>query len=93
MSAKVEYFATAEMTEEGMLFNGFICQPVVERCEGCERTAEFEGKTYCKSYAQPESKWALGACNFATHVRATVDKSGEVKINPLKASKRAARGR
>jgi hypothetical protein len=35
----------------------------------------------------------LGVCNFATHVKASVDKQGKIKVNPLKASKRAARGR
>lgn len=94
MSAKAAVsFADAKMTEEGMLFNGFICQPVVEQCQGCDRTGEFEGQTYCTSYPMPTAKWSLGACNFATHIKATVDKSGKVKINPLKASKRAARGR
>ena len=86
-------FEGATKTENGMLYKGFNCEAVVEQCEGCERSAEFEGQTFCKSYAQPKAKWALGACNFATHVKATVDKSGEVKLNPLKASKRAARGR
>ncbi len=76
-----------------VLVNGVACEPVVEKCDGCERIKELEGGKYCSSYPVPEKKWHLGACNFATHVRATLDKGGKVKINPLKASKRAARGR
>ncbi len=83
----------AEKTAAGVLFNGFILDPVVEKCEGCERIKTFENQDFCSSYAMPHAKWANGACNFATHVKAELDKSGKVKINPLKASKRAARGR
>jgi hypothetical protein len=94
MAAKqVNHFEGATKTDKGMFFNGFDCEPVVEKCEGCERAVEFEGGKFCSSYPWPSRKWSLGACNFATHVRATVDQHGQVKINPLKASKRAARGR
>nr|WP_244147330.1 PxxKW family cysteine-rich protein [Desulfonatronovibrio hydrogenovorans] len=81
------------MASSGCSFKDGFCLPVVEKCEGCDRTKEFEGKIYCNSYPDPEAKWDHGACNFATHVQAVVDKAGKVKINPLKASKRAARGR
>ncbi len=83
----------AVMTAEGLSFKGAILEPVVEKCEGCERMVAFEEQKFCPSYAQPSRKWQLGVCNFATHVRAQVDTQGKVKINPLKASKRAARGR
>lgn len=83
----------AVMTAEGLSFKGVIMSPVVESCTGCERIAEFETASYCPTYAQPDKKWARGICNFATHVKATVDKEGKTKVNPLKASKRAARGR
>jgi hypothetical protein len=83
----------AAMTPEGLSYKGIIMEPIVEQCEGCERVTEFEGQKYCPSYAKPASKWSGKACNFATHVRAAVDKEGKVKVNPLKASKRAARGR
>ena len=42
-----------------------------------------------KSYAMPDAKWRLGICNFATHVKPEL-KVGTVKVNPLKASKRAS---
>lgn len=84
----------AVMTDAGLTVNGVVLQPVSEKCEGCERAVAHEtGASYCTSYAQPAKKWAHGVCNFATHVRAEKDTGGNVKINPLKASKRAARGR
>jgi hypothetical protein len=94
--AKKVTLATLEgavKTDEGLCYKGVIMEPVVEKCEGCERIVPFEDEKYCPSYAQPARKWAQGVCNFATHVRAAVDKEGKVKVNPLKASKRAARGR
>ncbi|WP_320170051.1 PxxKW family cysteine-rich protein [Maridesulfovibrio sp.] len=92
-NVKVHALEGAEMTAEGLSYKGVIMEPVVEKCDGCERTVEFDGQKYCHSYAQPAQKWAHSVCNFATHVRAGVDKEGKVKVNPLKASKRAARGR
>lgn len=83
----------AVKTDAGLSYKGIIMEPVVEQCEGCERIAAVEGDNFCPTYAQPALKWAKGVCNFATHVRADVDKTGKVKVNPLKASKRAARGR
>lgn len=93
MSAATTAWAGAEKTAEGVTLNGVLLSPIVENCDGCERIKEFEGERFCASYPQPDKKWKLGACNFATHVKATLDAGGKVKINPLKASKRAARGR
>jgi len=90
---KVGALAGAVMTAEGLSYKGFILTPIVENCTGCERVASFEDQSYCPSYAEPAKKWTRGICNFATHVKATVDKEGKTKVNPLKASKRAARGR
>ena len=90
---KASVFAGYVMTAEGMSFKGFIFSPVVENCAGCERVAAFEEQSFCPAYADPATKWTRGICNFATHVKATVDKEGKTKVNPLKASKRAARGR
>lgn len=83
----------AAMTDAGLSYKGTIMQPVVENCNGCERVVAIEENKYCPTYAQPERKWGHGVCNFATHVRAGVDSEGKTKVNPLKASKRAARGR
>lgn len=85
---------SAVMTDAGLTVNGVVLETVAEKCEGCERVVAHEsGGNYCTSYAQPAKKWTHGVCNFATHVRAEKDTGGNVKINPLKASKRAARGR
>jgi len=66
-------------------------QPVVDKCEGCERITEESGTQFCKSYINPEAKWRLGICNFATHAKPEI-KITKVRINPLKAAKRASKG-
>lgn len=85
-------FSNAVKTDEGVQVNGVIMNQIVEQCEGCERIKEFEGGKYCGSYPQPAVKWRLGNCNFSTHMKAAPAK-GKAKVNPLKASKRAAKGR
>ncbi len=75
--------ATAES-----LYSSGTFSPVVEKCTGCERIVDHDSKQFCKTYAAPEAKWKLGICNFATHVKPEISTS-KVKINPLKASKRA----
>ena len=80
----------ATKTAEGVVVNGFVLSPVVEQCAGCDRAREFEGEQFCSSYPVPSKKWTAGRCNFATHFKATV--AAAAKVNPLKASKRAAKG-
>ncbi len=63
--------------------------PIVESCQGCERTQSIDDAVYCKSYPNPGAKWRLGVCNFATHVKAQTKTAA--KVNPLKASKRASK--
>ena len=84
-------FSNAVKTDEGVQVNGVVMHQIVEQCEGCERIKEFEGGKYCSTYPQPAVKWRLGNCNFATHTKAAA--KGKAKVNPLKASKRAAKGR
>ena len=64
--------------------------PVIDKCEGCERIVEAEGNKYCDSYMNPPAKWRLGICNFATHAKPEV-KIIKIRVNPLKAAKRASR--
>ncbi len=65
-------------------------QPTVGDCDGCGHVRGLGGASYCKSYANPGRKWALGMCNFATHKR--IEKTEEARsLNPLKASKRGGR--
>lgn len=81
----------AVKTAEGVIVNGFILSPCVEQCAGCERIREFDSQEFCSSYPDPASKWNGGKCNFATHIKG--QSSAQAKVNPLKASKRAAKGR
>lgn len=65
-------------------------QPIIDKCEGCERVMTDDGASYCRTYLNPGAKWRLGICNFATHQKPEI-KVVKVRINPLKASKRASR--
>ncbi len=75
------------MPEASMFTNGTF-KSIVEKCEGCDRIVEVEAARYCKTYADPTAKWRLGFCNFATHTKSESNAT-KVKVNPLKASKRA----
>lgn len=79
--------ATAQENIEQYSSGMFL--PIIEKCEGCERIVEAGAAKYCRAYTSPEAKWRLGICNFATHVKPEIS-AATVKINPLKASKRAA---
>jgi hypothetical protein len=64
--------------------------PVIEKCEGCERIVEAESGKFCDTYMNPGAKWRLGICNFATHAKPEVA-IVKIRVNPLKAAKRASR--
>lgn len=81
----------ATKTADGVVVNGFVVSPIIDKCEGCERIREFDGQQFCSSYPLPARKWVGGRCNFATHAKAQT--AAAAKVNPLKASKRAAKGR
>ncbi|MDR3176832.1 MAG: PxxKW family cysteine-rich protein [Desulfovibrio sp.] len=91
MSKDAKTFPDATMTPDGMLYNGVIFQPIIDKCEGCGRVREFADSRYCSSYPMPTAKWSLGMCNFSTHTRTSTG-GAQTKVNPLKASKRAAKG-
>ena len=63
--------------------------PVIEQCDGCDRVVEVKATKYCRTYTTPLAKWKLGICNFATHVKPEIT-TATIKINPLKAAKRAS---
>ncbi len=90
MSKNTQAFPGASKTAEGMLYNGALFQPVIDKCEGCARVRDFEDARYCSSYPMPAAKWSIGNCNFSTHMKAAA--TAQAKVNPLKASKRAAKG-
>ncbi len=82
------------MGKNGCTYAGGACFEIVEKCEGCGRIVTYGSAKFCAVYPQPAAKWQRGICNFATHVKKEVpkDASGK-KVNPLKAAKRATRGR
>ena len=80
----------AVKTEQGVELKGMVMLPIVDKCEGCDRVRSFDSLSYCSSYPNPGRKWTDGRCNFATHIKT---ESSKAKVNPLKASKRAAKGR
>ncbi len=82
----------AFMTAKGCNFNGGQCHPIVDPCEGCSKTLAVDSNIFCAVAPNPAQKWAKGSCNFATHVTRQVAEKA-LKINPLKASKRAASGK
>jgi len=78
--------APQDMTSK---YTSGMFKQIIDKCEGCERAIVVESAKYCTAYTVPESKWRLGLCNFATHVKPEISVS-TIKVNPLKASKRAA---
>jgi hypothetical protein len=67
-------------------------KPIIDKCNGCDRVIEAESDKFCSAYSAPAAKWSRGICNFATHEKPEIITS-KIKINPLKASKRAMAGK
>lgn len=80
--------AKAAVTDTSKYTTGMF-QPVIDKCAGCGRIVDANAQQFCQAYTSPEAKWRLGMCNFATHVKSEIV-TAKVRINPLKASKRAA---
>jgi hypothetical protein len=76
------------MKKTGCSFVDGTCKVIIEDCAGCNKVVEYSGGQYCKSYADPGSRWIIGKCALASHVVKDA-KENLQKINPLKASKRA----
>lgn len=90
--SELQPLAGAEKTDAGVKVNGVVVQPIIDKCEGCDRSRSFEDQTYCASFPVPASKWRMGnRCNMATHLQR--EAAAAVKVNPLKAAKRASRGK
>jgi hypothetical protein len=79
-------------TNEAKSYSAGSFQPVVDKCDGCDRIVEENSTNYCKTYVNPAAKWRLGICNFATHAKPEITVV-KVRINPLKAAKRASSSR
>ena len=91
MSTPDKVLSGAVKTESGVELNGVLLKPIVEQCNGCDRVRNFEEQQFYSSYPVPERKWVGGRCNIATHIKS--ETTAKAKVNPLKASKRAAKGR
>jgi len=78
------------MSAKGCSYSEGICHQIVEKCQGCNRGAEYSAGWYCSACPNPSVKWKNGNCNMASHVSAAAE-AKKAKINPLKASKRARR--
>ncbi len=77
-------------TKNGCIAEGNTCENVIEECEGCERIVEGTIGLVCSATPSPVKKWMTGLCNFATHRKVEI-KIEEIKVNPIKASKRGGR--
>lgn len=77
-------------SKNGCTAEGNTCQNVIEECEGCERIVEGTIGPVCSAAPFPVKKWMTGLCNFATHRKVEI-KIEEIKVNPIKASKRGGR--
>jgi hypothetical protein len=80
------------MSKKGCSYAAGTCLPIVDNCNGCARIMVLEQGSYCSACPDPAAKWKRGACNLATHVAAE-KLAGGAKLNPLKASKRASKGK
>jgi hypothetical protein len=80
------------MGAKGCGFNGGRCLPIAEACQGCARVIAIEDASYCNVAPDPTVRWRVGTCSFATHIERKRQEEVQ-KINPLKASKRAAAGK
>jgi hypothetical protein len=80
------------MQQAGVNYSDGRFQPVIEKCIGCERIIENNGAKYCQTYLNPEAKWRLGMCNFATHIKPEITVA-KIRVNPLKAAKRASKSK
>jgi len=75
------------MKTKGCSYLGGACLPIIDECNGCSRTSDYETGAYCTAAPDPSLKWKNGNCNIATHIKAA-EAAKKQKINPIKASKR-----
>jgi len=52
-------------------------RPIIEQCNGCDRVQSDGGSQLCSAFAFPETKWRLGNCSMATHIKVENAKGGE----------------
>ena len=68
--------------------------PIIKACEGCQRIQDGQ---FCSTYRDPSYWWSGGrrGCPFhpETVKRILAQEGHDTKLNPLKASKRRAKGK
>jgi hypothetical protein len=75
------------MAKKGCSYTNGECEPAVDPCQGCGRLTEVKAGVFCATCPAPATKWRLGLCNQATHVKEQIVIE-KTKLNPIKASKR-----
>ena len=67
--------------------SSFARKPVVDQCVGC---SNIDGD-FCRIWVSPETKWRLGTCPSATHVKAeTNEHEQKVRVGQQKQKKKAS---
>lgn len=44
-------------------------EPIIDKCEGCNRIEEINGTNFCSAYLRPYYKWRLGICPLCSTIR------------------------
>lgn len=63
--------------------------PVVEKCEGCNRTEVIDDRELCLVYITPAEHWRLGNCPLGTHVVTMIgdEQTGKKRVGQQKQRK------
>jgi hypothetical protein len=69
-------------------------EPIIIECVGCIHTTvgPAPGVSTCNAYVTPAAQWRRGKCALASHLQKK-EVRDEKKVNPLKQSRRNAKGR
>jgi hypothetical protein len=80
------------LTKLPLTLTGNPAHKAVDACVGCGHVQVIGEGKFCKAFVDPAAKWMFGSCNLGTHVQRKL--GGETKkVNPLKASKKAMKGK
>lgn len=63
-------------------------KPLDPKCQTIDKVCDGAVNGICKRYTDPSSKWRVGNCPMASHLKKE-EKKEDFKLNPLKASKRS----
>lgn len=59
-------------------------QPIVEKCVGCEKI--IDGK--CSIWFSPKTRWRVGICPNATHVKIEIVEKEKIRVGQQKQKKK-----